>query len=68
MSYSWDKGAANLSRWQYLDNLMEHCMDANRMSDLLAYLFGKEQFTNMLSGHRADEIEVAYTNITTEIV
>ena len=68
MSYSWDKGAANFSRWQYLDNLMEHCMGENRMSDLLAYLFGKEQFAKMLSGHGADEIETAYTHITAEIV
>lgn len=68
MSYSWGKGAANLSRWQYLDNLMEPCMTANRMSDLLSYLFGKEQFANMLSGHGADEIEAAYTYITTEII
>lgn len=68
MSYSWGNGAANLSRWQYLDNLMEHCMADNRMSDLLAYLFGKERFANMLSGHGAEEIENAYTHITTEIV
>lgn len=68
MSYSWGKGAANLSRWQYLDNLMEHCMDKNRMSDLLAYLFGKEQFANRLSGHGVDEIETAYAHITAEII
>lgn len=68
MSYSWGKGAANLSRWQYLDNLMEHCMKENRCSDLLAYLFGKEQFSKMLSGHGADEIESAYAHITHEII
>lgn len=68
MSYSWGKGAANLSRWQYLDNLMEHCMDENRMSDLLAYLFGKEQFANRLSGHGVDEIENAYAHIIAEII
>lgn len=68
MSYAWGKGAANLSRWQYLDNLMEHCITGNRMSDLLAYLFGKEQFSKMLSGHGADEVEAAYTHITNEIM
>jgi hypothetical protein len=40
----------------------------NRCSDLLAYLFGKEQFAKMLSGHGADEIDAAYTHITTEII
>lgn len=68
MSYSWGKSAANLSRWQYLDNLMEHCIKEKRCSDLLAYLFGKEQFSKMLFGHGADEIEAAYTHITYEII
>ena len=26
MSYSWGGSTANFSRWQYLDNLMEHCL------------------------------------------
>lgn len=42
VTYSWGGGA--LSRWQYLDNLMEHCIDNGNFSDLLAYLFGKGQF------------------------
>lgn len=68
MSYSWGKGAANLSRWQYLDNLLDYCIKANRCSDLLSHLFGKEQFSKMLSGHGADEIETAYTHITHQII
>lgn len=68
MSYSWGKGVANLSRWQYLDNLMEHCMAENRMSDLLGYLFEKKQFSKMLSGLGVDEIEAAYTHITQQII
>lgn len=57
-TYSW--GGVNLSRWQYLDNLMIHCMDENRCSDLLAYLFDKKQFSKMLSRHEADEMNAAY--------
>lgn len=68
ISYSWGKGATNLSRWQYLDNLIEHCIVENRCSDLLAYLFGKEQFSKMLYSHGADEVEAAYTHITHEII
>ena len=68
MSYSWGKGAVNLSRWKYLDNLMEHCMNENRFSDLLSYLFSREQFSKMLYGRRVDEIESAYTHITGEII
>lgn len=66
MTYTW--GGVNLSRWQYLDNLMEHCMKENRCSDLLSYLFGKEQFAKILSGHGVDESNEAYTYITNEIV
>lgn len=32
MTYSW--GSVNLSRWQYLDNLFEHCIKVNRCTDL----------------------------------
>ena len=61
-TYSW--GGVNLSRWQYLDNLMIHCMDENRCSDLLAYLFDKKQFSKMLSGHETDEMNAAYQCIS----
>lgn len=66
ITYSW--GGANLSRWQYLDNLMIHCIEENRCSDLLAYLFDKKQFSKMLSGHEADDINAAYDHITKSII
>lgn len=59
---------ANISRWQYLYDLMEYCIKENRMSDLLAYLFKKEQFVKILRGRAANEIENAYTYITKEII
>lgn len=64
--YTW--GGVNYSRWQYLDDLMEHCHKNGRFSDLLAFLFSKQQFTKMLSGHSAEAIEDAYTKITGEII
>lgn len=60
-TYSW--GGSNLSRWQYLDNLMAFCIENQRCSDLLAYLFRKEQFSTMLSNHGAREIDAAYNHI-----
>lgn len=66
MTYT--RGGTNLSRWQYLDNLMEYCMKENRCSDLLSYLFAKERFAKTLSGHGADEIYAAYTHISNEII
>ena len=66
MTYS--MGGTNYSRWQYLENLFEHCIEGNRCSDLLAYLFSKEQFSKRLSGYGADEIEIAYNYIIQVIV
>lgn len=66
VEYVW--GGSNLSRWMYLDNLMDHCIKKNRFSDLLAYLFSKEQFVRVLSGHGADEIDDAYEHITATII
>ena len=65
-SYTW--GGENLSRWEYLINLLELCIKENRCSDLLSYLFAKKQFSKMLSGHGADEIEKAYKHITETII
>lgn len=65
VTYSW--GGVNLSRWQYLDNLMEHCLKQNRFSDLLTYLFAKDQFSKVLAGHGADEINNAYSCIISTI-
>lgn len=65
-TYTW--GGVNLSRWQYLDNLFTHCIKTNRCSDLLAYLFGKQQFSSMFSGHGADEIDKAYAHFSQTII
>lgn len=64
--YTWN--GVNYSRWQYLDDLMEHCHKNGRFSDLLAFLFSKQQFTKMLSGHSAEAIEDAYAKITGEVI
>lgn len=68
MSYSWGKGETNLSRWQYLFNLLEYCIKENRCSDLLAHLFAMDKFSNKLSRYGADEIEAAYSHITQTVI
>lgn len=60
-NYSWNGGA--MSRWAYLDDLLEHCIKNNRTSDLLGYLFAKEQFVDKLRGHTPDTIEKAHRHI-----
>lgn len=53
-------GSSSLSRWQYLHNLFEHCIKTERCSELLSYMFDKQQFSKMLSGHEATVIDEAY--------
>lgn len=65
-TYSW--GGANLSRWEYLDNLLDYCIENNKCSDLLAHLFAKKQFSKILCGHSADIIDNIYNCITREII
>ena len=57
-----------LSRWQYLDNLMDYCIKNGRFSDLMKYLLAKSQFSEMLSDCTVDEIEAAYSYITSAAI
>lgn len=66
VTYSWNGGA--LSRWQYLDNLLEHCIKNDKCSDLLAYMFSKDRFSKLLGGHGAKEIDEAYKTIVSTII
>jgi len=65
-AYGWNGGA--LSRWQYLDNLLEYCIANDRASDLLGFLFSKGQFVKNLKGHTPDVIESAYNEIVSAII
>ena len=65
VTYTW--GGVNLSRWKYLDGLMDHCLKQGRFSDLLAYLFAKERFSKVFSGRGANEIDTAYNHIISTI-
>ena len=51
------------SRWEYLSNLIMHCISQNKISDLLNYLFKKANFQNKLFGLTPREIEVTYDTI-----
>ncbi len=66
VTYSWNGGA--LSRWQYLDNLLEHCIKDNKCSNLLTHMFSLNQFSKTLKGHAADEIKKAHKTIVDKII
>ena len=45
------------SRWQYVEELLDHCIANNRVSDMLACFFDLSRFRDDLQGFSADEIE-----------
>lgn len=65
-TYSW--GGGTKSRWEYLDNLLAHCISNNRVSDLLGFLFSKEQFAEVLRGYTPDEIDTTYQKIIATVL
>lgn len=65
-SYNWGGGAK--SRWEYMDDLVKHCIDNNRVSELLIFLFSKEQFVDILRGCTPSEIEIVYPQIVTSVI
>lgn len=56
------------SRWVYLDDLMTYCIANNRFSDLLAYLFSKQQFEEKLKGKTPEQIDDIYNYIISTII
>lgn len=45
----------SLSRWVYVEELVEHCIENDRMPDLLNYFFSIEHFKTTLGGLTADD-------------
>ncbi len=66
ITYGWNGGAQ--SRWTYLDNLLAHCIQNKRESDLLAFLFSKGQFVDKLRGQTPEVIEYAYAQIVNAVI
>ena len=60
-TYGWSGGAQ--SRWTYLDDLLDYCIQNKRESDLLSFLFSKSQFVNKLKGQTPEVIDYAYSVI-----
>ena len=65
-SYGWNGGAQ--SRWAYFDDLLVHCIQNKRVSDLLSYLFSKGQFAEKLKGNTPETIEYAHSHIVSAII
>lgn len=66
VTYTW--GGANLSRWQYLDNLLNYCIKNNKCSDLLSHLFSKKKFVGTLNSKTPKIIDESYKIIIEEVI
>lgn len=66
VEYGWNGGA--LSRWMYLDNLIDYCVDKNKIQQLLSYLFAKDKFVDKLKNLTTQEIEETYFKIINTII
>ena len=63
-SYSW--GGVNLSRWQYMDELLAHTNSIGKTSNLLAYLFDFARFASLDLKDNIEQIKAIYSAIVTE--
>ena len=45
----------SLSRWMYMDELFKHCIENDRVEDLLAYIFNGPHFGSSIEGLGVDE-------------
>jgi len=60
-TYGWNGGTQ--SRWKYMEDLIVHCIANNRVSDLLSFIFSKQQFEEKLKGKTPEQIENIYNHI-----
>ena len=65
-TYSWNGGAK--SRGEYLDKLLEYCIENHRESDLLSFLFSKGQFVEKLKGYTPETIDLAHQTIIATVI
>lgn len=52
-----DASYGSSSRWMYVEALLEHCIENNRVSNMLAYFFNLERFQKEFSGLTPEEIK-----------
>lgn len=66
IKYNW--GGANLSRWAYMDKLIDFMVTENRLNELLSYLFNMRQFEDSINGDSLEEVNKIHKSIVNEAV
>lgn len=68
--YYWGNSSKpNLSRWQYMDNILEYVIKENKTSQLLSYMMEKERFSGSLRNlNNVNDIEKMYKYIIKKVI
>jgi hypothetical protein len=66
--YFWGNGGNNLSRWQYMDKILEYCIEKNKINELLLYMTSKNRFEVVFKGLSREEIEENYELIINKFI
>ena len=68
--YYWGNSSKpNLSRWQYMDNILEYVIKENKVSQLLSYMMAKERFYDTLRKlNNVNDIEKMYKYIVQKVI
>lgn len=68
--YYWGNSSKpNLSRWQYMDNILEYVIKENKVSQLLSYMMEKERFSdNLRKLNNVSDIEKMYKYIIKKVI
>lgn len=68
--YYWGNSSKpNLSRWQYMDNILEYVIKENKTSQLLSYMVEKERFSDSLRNlNNVNDIEKMYKYIIKKVI
>ena len=68
--YYWGNSSKpNLSRWQYMDNILEYVIKENKTSQLLSYMMEKESFSDSLRTlNNVNDIEKMYKYIIKKVI
>ena len=62
-TYTWGSGAVNLSRWEYMQDLLKHLNPQGRVPVLLSYLFQQGRFENLIGIGDIHKVDDTYKAI-----
>lgn len=58
-----NRGVANKSRWEYMQDLMKHLNPQGRIPDLLSYLMQQDRFKNLIGVGNIQKVDETYKGV-----